>query len=252
MDNPTIIKDISKGGGANGGGDEDLSSSFGKGTSGKFKRLSKAGGGGIKGGLKAAGRMLQPKSLLKGAGGLLKKGLKANAITSLISGGLELGSNLSEGKGVGESLGRTALTTLGSFGGGALGSLLAPGIGTVGGGIAGGMLGDKIGNLIFGENPEMAEGGIITKRTTVTAGEAGSEAIIPLNSSKASSMLGGNIDLSPMIAAINEVRNAVNALASRPAPQFSLNVDGKAIGTAVGKQIETGTAQSQYTSYKVA
>jgi Mg2+ and Co2+ transporter CorA len=253
MVNPTIVKDISKGGGADGGGDEDgLSSSFGKGTSGKFKRLSKAGGGGFKGGLKAAGRMLQPKSLLKGAGGLITKGLKANALTSLISGGLELGSNLSEGKGVGESLGRTALTTLGSFGGGALGSLLAPGIGTVGGGIAGGMLGDKIGNLIFGENPEMAEGGIITKRTTVTAGEAGSEAIIPLNSSKAASMLGGNIDLSPMIAAINEVRNAVNTLASRPAPQFSLQVDGKAIGTAVGKQIETGTAQSQYTSYKVA
>jgi hypothetical protein len=38
----------------------------------------------------------------------------------------------------------------------------------------------------------------------------------------------------------------------QPTPQFALHVDGKAIGTAVGKQIETGTAQSQYTSYKVA
>ena len=98
-----------------------------------------------------------------------------------------------------------------------------------------------------------AEGGIVTGEiNNATVGEAGPEAIIPLNSSKAASMLGGNIDLLPMIAAINEVRNAVNTLASRPAPQFLLNVDGKAIGTAVGKQIETGTAQSQYTSYKVA
>ena len=100
---------------------------------------------------------------------------------------------------------------------------------------------------------KFAEGGIVTGEiNNATVGEAGPEAIIPLNSSKAASMLGGNIDLSPMIAAINEVRNAVNTLASRPAPQFSLQVDGKAIGTAVGKQIETGTAQSQYTSYKVA
>jgi len=256
LTNPTIVKDISGKGGGGDGDEDSLSSSFGKGTAGRFKRLTKAGGGGLKGGLKAAGRMLQPKSLLKGAGGLIKKGLKANTLTSLISGGLELGSNLSEGKGIGESLGRTALSALGSFGGGALGSLIAPGVGTVGGGIAGGMFGDKIGDWIFGEKPteetpEMAKGGIITKRTTVTAGEAGSEAIIPLNSSKASSMLGSNIDLSPMIAAINEVRNAVNTLASKPAPQFALHVDGKAIGAAVGKQIETGTAQSQYTSYKV-
>jgi hypothetical protein len=106
------------------------------------------------------------------------------------------------------------------------------------------------------KKPKMAAGGIIMPTPggmDVTVGEAGKpEAIIPLNSSKAPGMLGGNIDLSPMIAAINEVRNAVNTLASKPAPQFTLQVDGKAIGTAVGKQIETGTAQSQYTSYKVA
>jgi hypothetical protein len=38
----------------------------------------------------------------------------------------------------------------------------------------------------------------------------------------------------------------------QPTPQFALHIDGKQIGTAVGKQMETGTSQLQYTSYKIA
>jgi hypothetical protein len=54
-----------------------------------------------------------------------------------------------------------------------------------------------------------------------------------------------------MINAINEVRSAVTALANRPI-NTNISIDGRAIGTAIGKQLETGTAQLQYSSYKVA
>ena len=38
----------------------------------------------------------------------------------------------------------------------------------------------------------------------------------------------------------------------QPTPQFALNIDGRQIGTAVGKQMETGTAQNISTGYKIA
>jgi hypothetical protein len=99
--------------------------------------------------------------------------------------------------------------------------------------------------------PKFADGGIVTgKITNATIGEAGPEAIIPLNSPKANSMMGG-MDLTPMINAINEVRTAVASLANRPI-NSTINIDGKAIGTAVGKQQETGTAQNIYTGYQMA
>jgi len=61
-------------------------------------------------------------------------------------------------------------------------------------------------------------------------------------------------DESPTANAISALSNAVNNLINRqqPTPQFALHVDGRAIGTAVGKQMETGTAQNQYTGYKIA
>jgi len=99
--------------------------------------------------------------------------------------------------------------------------------------------------------PKFADGGIVTSPiTNATIGEAGPEAIIPLNSPKANSMMGG-MDLTPMINAINEVRTAVASLANRPI-NSTINIDGKAIGTAVGKQQETGTAQNIYTGYQMA
>jgi exonuclease VII small subunit len=99
--------------------------------------------------------------------------------------------------------------------------------------------------------PKFASGGIVTSEiNNATIGEAGPEAIIPLNSPKANSMMGG-MDLTPMINAINEVRTAVNALANRPINSV-LNIDGRAIGTAVGRQMETGTSQNIHTGYQIA
>jgi hypothetical protein len=83
------------------------------------------------------------------------------------------------------------------------------------------------------KGPKFAEGGIVTGEiNNATIGEAGPEAIIPLNSPKADKLLGNStsIDLTPMIAAINEVRSAVNNLANRP---IYLSIDGKNIGTAL-------------------
>ncbi len=71
----------------------------------------------------------------------------------------------------------------------------------------------------------------------------------PLNSSRQSS-----INLSPITEAISVLSNTVNNLVNRPqpTPQFALSVDGRQLGTIVGNQMETGTAQNMTTSYKVA
>ena len=91
---------------------------------------------------------------------------------------------------------------LGSIGGGALGSLIPiPGVGTALGAIGGDFLGRELGGLIadaiqptkFGkwvvenvsstEQPKvkLATGGIVTSETRATVGEAGPEAVIPLD-----------------------------------------------------------------------
>ena len=82
---------------------------------------------------------------------------------------------------------------------------------------------------------KFAEGGIVTGEiNNATVGEAGPEAIIPLNSPKANKMLGTGempqIDLTPMIAAINEVRSAIDRLYSK---DQSINMDGKKVGTTL-------------------
>ena len=113
------------------------------------------------------------------------------------------------------------------------------------------------------KKPKLKDGAIVMPTpggTDVTIGEAGSpEAVIPLNSPKAGEMLGINkpsststsIDLSPVINIMNEVKNAISSLANRPI-YTTITLDGRALGTAVGKQQETGTAQNIYTGYKVA
>jgi len=71
----------------------------------------------------------------------------------------------------------------------------------------------------------------------------------PLNSSRQSS-----INLSPITEAISVLSNTVNNLVNRPqaTPQFALHVDGRQLGTVVGQQMETGTAQNIHTGYKLA
>jgi hypothetical protein len=98
---------------------------------------------------------------------------------------------------------------------------------------------------------KFATGGIVTSEiNNATIGEAGPEAIIPLNSSKAAGMLGGG-DISPLVAAINEVRNAVNALANKPQPAMALHVGAEKLGEVVGRQAETGTNQYK-NAYRLA
>jgi hypothetical protein len=139
------------------------------GIGGNFKRATTAfSKGGMKGGLKSLGRI--GKSALKGARG-----------AGLIGTGIGLAAEIAEGGLTLESLGRAGITGLSSFAGGALGSLIAPGVGTIAGGVGGGLAGDKIGDLIFGERKEMARGGIVSKPTRAIVGEAGTEAVIPLD-----------------------------------------------------------------------
>ncbi len=63
-----------------------------------------------------------------------------------------------------------------------------------------------------------------------------------------------SLDLTPFINAFNNFKNDVINVINRqqPTPQFALHVDGKQLGTVVGKQMETGTSQNMYTGYKLA
>jgi hypothetical protein len=104
-----------------------------------------AKGGGLKGAGKAASR-------------IIKGSMKGNVVGSLLMGGVDVATNLAEGKDATESIGRALVTTASSFIGGALGSLVAPGGGTIVGGIGGGMVGDKIGNAIWGDKKDIKMG----------------------------------------------------------------------------------------------
>ena len=61
----------------------------------------------------------------------------------------------------------------------------------------------------------------------------------------------GGMDISPLVAAINEVRNAVNALAAKPAPAMAIQVGAEKLGEVVGRQSETGTNQYK-NAYRLA
>jgi hypothetical protein len=50
---------------------------------------------------------------------------------------------------------------------------------------------------------------------------------------------------------MNEVKNAVNALANKPAPVMALQVGAEKLGEVVGKQAETGTNQYK-NAYRLA
>jgi len=62
---------------------------------------------------------------------------------------------------------------------------------------------------------------------------------------------GGGMDVMPLIAAVNEVKAAIGALANKPVPAIALNVDGQKLGEVVGRRPETGTNQYQ-NSYRLA
>ena len=99
--------------------------------------------------------------------------------------------------------------------GGAAGSAILPGAGTIGGAVGGSMAGDYLGDLIFGEREEMATGGIVTKPTRALIGEAGSEAVIPLDK---------------LMAEFKEMRAILTQIANK---EGAVYLDGTKVGTAM-------------------
>jgi len=63
-----------------------------------------------------------------------------------------------------------------------------------------------------------------------------------------------SFNTSAITDAIATLSNTVSSLVNRPnpTPQFSLNVDGRTLGTVVGSQMETGTSQVMNTGYELA
>jgi len=137
------------GGGPGGGSMYDLAGGAGKKLGGALGRI----GGGVKG-------------LGLGMAGGLAGSYAADA----------LGRDTTAGK-TADVLGQAA----GWAGTGAMLGSIIPGLGTVAGGAIGGVLGAGYGAYqnFFG-GPKMANGGVVTQATSITAGESGSEAIVPL------------------------------------------------------------------------
>jgi hypothetical protein len=206
---------------------------FGKG--GYAKDLLKGG----RAGKVARGRTIRGLTggLSKGLGkGLLKGGVKKIPyLGALLGAGMEFadgGFNL-------ESAGRAALSGggafLGGLGGAAAGGALGFGTGglgaaaipalTLGGSAGGGMLGDYLGDKIFGkredteigerEETELAIGGIVTKPTKALVGEAGAEAVIPLDR---------------LMSEFREMRAILTQIANR---EGTVYLDGTKVGTAM-------------------
>ena len=59
-------------------------------------------------------------------------------------------------------------------------------------------------------------------------------------------------DISPLVAVMNEVRNAITALANKPQQAMSIQVGPDKLGEVVGNQLSTGTSQAKNTSYSLA
>jgi hypothetical protein len=125
----------------------------------------------------------------------------------------------------------------------------------IAGGVAAALFGALVGYLAGAKKGDdiMSEGGY-GKRTLLSP-----EGAIKLNDKDtviAGTNLGGgkganNNDNSGLMAAINELRNAVNALANKPAPAMALHVGAEKLGEVVGRQAETGTNQYK-NAYRLA
>jgi hypothetical protein len=131
--------------------------------------------------------------------------------------------NSGAGKGLGV-LGST-LTYAGT--GAMIGSII-PGVGTLIGGAIGGLAGLGMGmyNEFGAPKVQLATGGIVTKPTRALIGEAGDEAVIPLNSREGKSMLGnggGNNEMATMISILTQILNK----------DSSVYMDSTKVGTAM-------------------
>jgi hypothetical protein len=71
------------------------------------------------------------------------------------------------------------------------------------------------------------------------------------NNESTSAASKSSTDNAGLMAAINELRNAVNALANKPAPAMAIQVGAEKLGEVVGRQAETGTNQYK-NAYRLA
>jgi hypothetical protein len=215
--NPMITKEVGSGGG---GGISDMI--LGKKSGGQFKK----GGGRVPKGGRTGG---MGRGLLKGAG----VGLAAGVAGA----GLDYAAESAEGSGS-QDLAKGLRVGSGALSGAATGAMIGsiiPGLGTAIGAGIGGLLGgasaafDEYGSPDQSVQDGVATGGGPFKiknkygQTAVTA--AGDKLAVSPNISGGSPM-----DLSPMIAAINQVTAAVADLKNK---SWDVHLDSKAVGTGL-------------------
>jgi hypothetical protein len=155
-----------------------------------------------------------------GKGGKLLKGLKGGIgglIASIAVDAAADAAKESGNKGLGKGL-DVASGALSGAGTGALIGSIIPGVGTAIGGVLGGLIGGGM-SYFGGDEPEMAVGGIVSRPTRALIGEAGAEAVIPLDK---------------FYAKLDELISVVKS-------GGSIYIDGTKIGTAMA----VGTYKTQ-------
>jgi len=104
--------------------------------------------------------------------------------------------------------------------------------------------------------PGAAFGGVVEAKpggTLVNVAEAGSdEVLIPLNSPRANTMLGGGGGGVTVDDLREFAANIVNGIRNQTQPDIILSVDGDNFGRIAGKQASTSTNTRQYNSYNLA
>tara|TARA_B100001115_G_C15848264_1_gene428934 strand:+ start:2551 stop:5403 length:2853 start_codon:yes stop_codon:yes gene_type:complete len=204
--NPTITKDVSKGGGM-------FDAFFGpgsKGKKGKAKRMKLAGRAGRIGGL---GALLFAGADM--ASNLMEAAKDEDGLTAKDTGNSLL-----------KTLNQNKFTAIGGLVGGIAGSVI-PGAGTV----AGAGLGASIGGFLdsmFPPEEELAKGGIVTKPIKALVGEAGPEAVVPL--SKLPQMTGGGLSLEGLNVKFDEMISKLDELTNIKGDVY---IDGNKTGQAI-------------------
>jgi hypothetical protein len=210
LGNPMITKDIGSAlGGGEGGSLTDMI--LGKKSGGRFKK----GGGRVPKGGRTGGLLKGTGKLAKGAG-----------LLSLLSAGVDLGTNLSDdNRSVGNALGKTLdqnkFTALGA----GIGALFG-GVGAVPGAAIGGLL-----DFALGDATQIVEDGIAGASRgpfTIIDSYGGIGKTSEGDSLLASPNVGGGGDnSSAVIAAINQLKDAI---VNRP---ITINLDSRQVGSAL-------------------
>ena len=161
-------------------------------------------------------------------GGGLARGLGGGLGLSLAGMAADYGRSKMDdpNSGAGKGLGVLGSTLTYAGTGAMIGSII-PGVGTLIGGAIGGLAGLGMGmyNEFGAPKIHLATGGIVTKPTRALIGEAGDEAVIPLNSREGKSMLGGggNSDNATVINLLTQLLNK----------DSNIYMDSTRVGTAM-------------------